>query len=292
MIQSMTGFGKSMAEFGGKTVSVEIRSLNSKQTDIGLRLPAEYKEKEPEIRSILTDSLVRGKIDSAVYILSQEEDQLPVISPNAVKGYMDQLKKIGRELDIEFRDDQLLPVIMRFPEILRAGTPAINPEEWEFIQELFRQALDELIRFRIREGEAIGNDLREGIDKIVKLLDETEPLEVQRTERIRQRIRGNLDTLIPPGSFDQNRFEQELIYYLEKIDFSEEKSRLRQHCRFFIESLKSPEPPGKKLSFISQEIGREINTLGSKANDAEIQKQVVMMKDELEKVREQLANVL
>ena len=292
MIQSMTGYGKSSRDHEGKTVAVEIRSLNSKQTDIGLRLPVEYRDKEPEIRVMLTDSLVRGKIDCVVSVRSAETGTLPEISRSAVKAYIDQMREIGRELEMEINDDRLLAVVMRFPEVFRADKPGISPEEWQFLQDLLREATDELRGFRIQEGKALENDLRYRIGKIITLLDETETLEKERTERIRQRIRGNLETLIPPEAFDQNRFEQELVYYLEKIDFSEEKSRLRQHCRFFIESLKSPEPPGKKLSFISQEIGREINTLGSKANDAAIQKNVVMMKDELEKVREQLANVL
>ncbi len=291
MVQSMTGYGKSQGEYQGKTITVEIRTLNSKQTDINLRTPSLYREKELEVRNTISEQLVRGKIDCSLYYETEEDDRLPVINAAVVRNYFSQLKKIAGEFYIE-QDEQLLPIVMRLPEVLKSERQDLDEAEWEQVSLTLRSALEEVRTYRKQEGESIDRDLRARIDEINRLLAEVEVLEPERREKLRSRIRNNSEEFLNELKIDENRFEQEILYYLEKMDFSEEKNRLKHHCQFFIDTMDTEETAGKKLVFISQEIGREINTLGSKANDAAIQKKVVLMKDELEKIKEQLANIL
>ena len=291
MVQSMTGYGKANGKFGEKNIIVEIRTLNSRQTDIGIRTPVLYREKESEIRNLLAERLVRGKIDCNIFTEDNGDDSAPQINREVVRNYFQQLKSISGEFQ-PGHEEHFLSIIMRLPEVLKTERQEISGEEWETALAILRKAMEEVQEYRTREGQSIELDLKKRIEEIQHLLKLVEPLEKERKERIRNRIRSNMEEYLASMNIDENRFEQEILYYLEKFDFSEEKSRLDHHCRFFMDTLKGNEPAGRKLSFIAQEIGREINTLGSKANDAGIQKMVVQMKDELEKIKEQLANIL
>jgi len=288
MIQSMTGFGKTILEIKNKTITLEIRSLNSKQLDVSARLPVLYKEKELELRNIIRQSLERGKIDVSISIDTIEKEKIPSINQAVVKNYYEQLKQISGELAI----DQILPVIMRLPDTLKIEKQELDEKEWEQVKTGVKEAIHELISFRKQEGKALQKDIHHRVTQISKLLDNIEPYEKERIGKIKTRINHNLSEFLATESIDQNRFEQEMIYYLEKFDITEEKVRLLNHCDYFLQTLKLKLPAGKKLGFIAQEMGREINTLGSKANDSDIQKLVVQMKDELEKIKEQLLNVL
>ncbi len=291
MIQSMTGFGKTILEIKNKTITLEIRSLNSKQLDVSARLPVLYKEKELELRNIISQSLERGKIDISIFIDTIEKEKTPSINQAVVKNYYEQLMQISGELSIE-NIDQILPVIMRLPDTLKIEKQELDEKEWEQIKTGVMEAIHELISFRKQEGKALQKDIHHHVNQIRKLLDNIGPYEKERIGKIKTRINHNLSEFLATESIDQNRFEQEMIYYLEKFDITEEKVRLRNHCDYFLQTLKLKIPAGKKLGFIAQEMGREINTIGSKANDSDIQKLVVQMKDELEKIKEQLLNVL
>src|SRR4030042_5862587 len=291
MIKSMTGYGKSMAEIPGKKITIEIKSLNSKSLDLNLRLPWLYKEKEAYIRNLLSQKLDRGKIDLSVNFDILDSEIIPVINKAVVKDYFVQLKDIAGELNIK-TDDQLLSVIMRLPDALKTEKPELNEDEWIKVREKILESAGQLDLYRIEEGKSLEDDLKRCIDKIEKLLEEAETFEGERITRIRERLKNSLMENAGTENIDMNRFEQELIFYLEKMDINEEKVRLNKNCEYFLEKTPSEPPKGKGLSFIAQEIGREINTIGSKANDASIQKLVVMMKDELEKIKEQTLNVL
>ena len=290
MIKSMTGYGLSIAETPGKKITVELRSLNSKQIDINTKMPWYYKEKELEIRSKISKGLGRGKADLTIFVDSLEDQNLPMLNKTAIKSYYTQLIDVAGELYIENRKE-LLSIIMRLPETLKTDRQTISEEEWELISGLLDEAIRKLNEFRTEEGKSIEKDLRERIRLIESHLDKISPYEEERITRIREKINNSLKQL-ENENIDQNRLEQEVLYYLEKLDINEEKVRLKKHCDYFIKTVETENANGKKLGFISQEIGREINTLGSKANDVRIQKIVVMMKDELEKVKEQLLNVL
>lgn len=291
MIKSMTGFGKSAAEIPQKKVSIEIKSLNSKSLDFNARLPWLYKEKESEIRNIISQKLDRGKIDLTINFDFLDSEIVPVINKSVVKNYYEQLKEIAGELNLQ-TEDQLLSTIMRLPDALKTEKPELDENEWKLVREKLFEAIEQLDLFRIEEGKSIEADLIKSVDKILGSLHEIEKFEGDRIERIRERINSSLTESVGTENIDKNRFEQELIFYLEKLDINEEKVRLRKHCEYFLEKIASLPPNGKILNFISQEIGREINTIGSKANDASIQKLVVMMKDELERIKEQSLNVL
>ena len=286
----MTGYGLSFAETPGKKITVELRSLNSRQIDINTKIPWYYREKEIEIRSKISQDLVRGKADLAIFVDAIDDQNLPSLNKAAIKSYYNQLIDVAGELYIENRKE-LLSIIMRLPETLKTDKQTISEEEWELITELLDKAIRELNEFRVEEGKSIEKDLRERISLIESYLDEILPYEEERIIKIREKINNSLKQL-GNENIDQNRFEQEVLYYLEKLDINEEKVRLKKHCEYFIQTVESENTNGKKLGFITQEIGREINTLGSKANDVRIQKIVVMMKDELEKIKEQLLNVL
>jgi uncharacterized protein (TIGR00255 family) len=291
MIQSMTGFGKAECVLPDKKLTIEIRSLNSKQIDISARLPAFYKEKEPEIRQAVASRLERGKIE-CIFYYELIDDALPgLINETVVKRYYEQLRNVSGELGLE-AGPELLSAVMRLPDVIRNEKPTVQEVEWQEVRGRLLEALDQVSQFRIQEGNAIEKDLQEHVKVISGKLSKVENYEAERILRIRERIGNNLLAFLAKEEIDENRFEQELILYLEKFDISEEKARLRNHCDYFKETIKEQGPVGRKLGFISQEMGREINTLGSKANHSEIQRLVVEMKDELEQIREQILNVL
>lgn len=290
MIRSMTGYGSSCAETPERKITVELRSLNSKQCDINTRLPWYYKEKEIEIRSRISQGLVRGKADLSISVDSNDDANLPKLNKAAIKSYYNQLIDVAGELYIENRKE-LLSIIMKLPETLKTEKQTLSDSEWELLTRLLDESLLQLDRFRIEEGKSIEKDLRERIRNIESGLEEIAQFEEERIGRIKDRIRSSLMQLENENT-DENRFEQEILYYIEKMDLNEEKVRLKKHCAYFIETIGKEDINGKKLGFISQEIGREINTLGSKAGDARIQRIVVMMKDELEKIKEQVLNIL
>lgn len=291
MIKSMTGYGKAIAETSQKKITIEIKSLNSKQLDLNAKLPWLYKEKEPEIRNLVSQMLDRGKIDLSVYFDILEDEGIPVINKSIVKNYYKQLKEIAGELEINI-DDQILPIIMRLPDSLKTEKPDLPEDEWELLKKQIIGSINVLDLYRIEEGKSIETDLKKRISGILDSLLTIETFEPGRIEKVREKLIAILKENNGTENLDKNRFEQELIFYLEKFDINEEKVRLKKNCDYFLETIETPSPNGKILSFIAQEIGREINTMGSKANDASIQKLVVMMKDELEKIKEQTNNIL
>ncbi len=291
MIKSMTGYGKAIAETPQKKITIEIKSLNSKQLDLNTKLPWLYKEKEPEIRNIISQKLDRGKIDFSIFCDMLDDEVVTVINKSAVRNYYNQFKEIAAELKIDL-DDQIFSAIMKLPDTLKTEKPEISEAEWEIVRNQILESVAMLDLYRIEEGNSIMTDLKKCISKILSLLETVETFEPGRITKIREKLMSLLEDNQGTEKVDKNRFEQEIIYYLEKYDINEEKVRLKTHCDYFIETLKTPSPNGKILNFIAQEIGREINTIGSKANDASIQKLVVMMKDELEKIKEQTLNVL
>jgi len=291
MIKSMTGYGKSMAEVPQKKVSVEIKSLNSKSLDLNSRIPWLYKEKESEIRNMISQKLDRGKIDITINFDALDAEIIPVINKNVVKNYFVQMKEISSELGIN-SDDQILSIIMRMPDALKTEKPELPDNEWLLVREKINEAIEQLDIYRAEEGKSLEADLMRCIGKILGYLEEIEKHEGNRIKKIREKLGTSLIENVGKENVDMNRFEQEIIYYLEKLDINEEKVRLRKHCEYFLEKVASLPPNGKILNFIAQEMGREINTIGSKANDASIQKLVVSMKDELEKIKEQTLNVL
>ncbi len=291
MIKSMTGFGKAEFEINNKKITIEIKSLNSKQTDINTRMPALYREKEIKIRRLLSDTLVRGKIDFNIYVENLGDESNSKINEPILKAYFQHLKKINEVLNLK-TDHTTLQAAMRLPDVVKTEYETLDEEEWGTILEFIKKALNEIDKFRIQEGEAMKKDISGNVESIQLLLKDLEPHEAQRIENLKAKLTENLDTLQLNGKMDENRFEQELLFYLERLDINEEKVRLANHCDYFFETMEEPISSGKKLAFISQELGREINTIGSKANDKNIQRIVVQMKDHLERVKEQLLNVL
>jgi len=291
MVKSMTGFGRREFEVNSKKITLEIKSLNSKQVDINIRMPSIYREKEPEIRKKISERLLRGKIDLSIYADNHGEDSGSRINEQILKSYFQQIKKINEELNLT-TDNSTLQSLLKLPDVVKTEAESLDEEEWHVLSQNLEQALTETDDFRLREGSALETDISDNIAGIQKLLCEIEPFENQRIETIRARLGESLAKANLTGNTDENRFEQELIYYLDKMDINEEKVRLDNHCRYFLETVSQETPNGKKLSFIAQEIGREINTLGSKANESNIQHIVVRMKDHLERIKEQLLNVL
>lgn len=291
MIKSMTGYGKAIAETPQKKITIEVKSLNSKQLDLNTKLPWLYKEKEPEIRNLISQKLDRGKIDFSVYCDMIDDEVVTVINKTAVRNYYNQFKEIASDLKIDL-DDQIFTAIMKLPDTLKTEKTEIPEEEWEIVKTQIIEAINMLDLYRIEEGNSITTDLKKCIDKILSLLESVSTFESGRIAKVREKLDYLLEEAVGKENIDKNRFEQELIFYLEKYDINEEKIRLKTHCDYFLETMNTPAPNGKILNFIAQEIGREINTIGSKANDASIQKLVVMMKDELEKIKEQTLNVL
>ena len=293
MLKSMTGFGKTELTTGTRKMQVEIRSLNSNSLDMNLRTPSAYREKESEIRNIISTSLQRGKVDIVISLEHSEAQDTIGLNHEAVKAYYMEIESLANELKVEMTDRvQLLLSAMRMPDSTKTPAEKTDENEWNNLVKGILETIQKVNDFRKQEGKIIEDDLKGRINVILDLLKLVEPLEKSRVDKYRERIHKQLIESFQNQDYDKNRFEQELIYYIEKIDITEEKVRLKNHCDYFIEMMKESDSPGKKLGFITQEIGREINTLGSKANDYEIQKIVVQMKDELEKIKEQLMNVL
>ncbi len=295
MIRSMTGFGKTTANPGGRTVNIEIRTLNSKQLDVNTRIPSIYRDKESEIRAEINRVLERGKIDFMITVDSDSEANDFAINRPLAQRYYSEIKQLAEDLG-ETPGDDIISNILKMPDVLKAGRETPDETEWAQVKTAITEALVLTENFRVAEGELLGKDMIARIQLILDLLLKVEPLESTRIGNLRDRFQRNQDEFLEKTTkidkFDENRFEQEIFWYLEKLDITEEKLRLRKHCDYFIDTLHSPESNGRKLGFITQEIGREINTLGSKAYNAEIQMIVVQMKDELEKIKEQVSNVL
>jgi uncharacterized protein (TIGR00255 family) len=291
MIQSMTGYGKAESEYKGKHYTLEIRSLNHKQIDINIKIPHFFKEKEIVLRNELTQTLYRGKIDVYIDVEYQNEEAAPSIHKEVVRSYYNQLKDISHELSLE--PDNMLSTIMRLPNTLQKEQETLEEQEWNKVEDALKSATDQLITYRKYEGKNMYHDILSHIHSIQHQTDQIKDLEKARSQRIRDKLERGMNELPDSFSPDAERFEQELLYYLEKIDINEEKVRLRNHCNYFLDVLNGEEMAvGKKLNFIAQEMLREINTIGSKANDAEIQRLVVNMKNELEKIKEQVMNIV
>ena len=290
MIRSMTGFGTAAVEFQQKTISVEIKSVNSKFFDLTLRLPPFYREKEMELRTDLARSIERGKTEVTFTIESQETNKKTNINKPLVKAYYDEFKKLDSELNIS--TPNYLQLILMMPDVMINEKMVLAEDEWNAANNALKLAMNAFQNFRITEGEAMDLDIRQHIDAITNGIKDLAKYENTRLDSVRKRLQGSLEEFIQVNNIDKNRLEQELIFYIEKFDISEEKVRLRSHCEYFLQTMKEDLSSGKKLSFIAQEIGREINTIGSKANDAEMQKNVVVLKDELEKIKEQVLNIL
>lgn len=292
MLKSMTGFGKAVNQFENKKITVEIKSLNSKQADIIAKIPTLYKEKEMELRNMLTKALNRGKIELSVWINQNEAEKNLQLNKSVIKNYYEQLTELAESLNRNVDKEQILDIIMQFPDVMKTEIKELDKNEWLIIKQTVVNALSEIEKFRAQEGKVLESDFGQRIKQIESLLLQIEPFAESRIEKVKERIKQNFKENLKEVDADNNRFEQELIYYLEKLDITEEKVRLAHHCNYFIETMNEKESQGKKLGFIAQEIGREINTIGSKANHSDIQKIVVQMKDELEKIKEQVLNVL
>ena len=284
MIQSMTGFGKSVLSLTDKHISIEIKSLNSKSIDINTRIPQAYREKELDFRKLIAEQLLRGKVDFSIFVENTGTQTPSKINPNIVKSYIEQMRAI-----VDGDPTELLKMAVRMPDALQTTTESVSEEELSAIFEHISLAITDLQSFRIQDGKVLEKDFVLRISNIDSLLQEVQALDSERLALIRERLEKAVADI---QSVDANRFEQELIFYLEKLDITEEKIRLKKHLDYFLETLHSEDSNGRKLSFIAQEIGREINTLGSKANFAPMQQLVVQMKDELEKIKEQVLNVL
>jgi len=287
----MTGFGKAEFETNNKKIILELKTLNGKQIDINVRIPPLYREKEIEIRKELAEKLIRGKVDLTIYMENHGEESNCKINESILKGYFAHLKKISNELGLP-TDQTTMQALLRLPDVIKTEYETLEEEEWLVILKYLRKAIDDIDHFRIQEGKALETDIAANTNHILKLLEQITPFEEQRMETVKNRLNENMGKLNLNGNSDENRFEQELIYYIDKMDMNEEKVRLKNHCAYFLETMSGNEPTGKKLAFISQEMGREINTLGSKAYDSDIQRIVVQMKDHLERIKEQLLNVL
>lgn len=291
MIQSMTGYGKAVLTYGEKKINVEVKSLNSKTMDLSTRIAPLYREKEMEIRQMLTRKLVRGKVDFSIWIEKDEVADAATINAALVDNYYHQIRDIAAKTGIPEPQDWFY-TLLRMPDVTsRVEAVVLEPEEWAVACQAIDAAVGALIDFRHQEGAALERKFNEKIDNIERLLASIEPFEKARVQKIREQIVKGLEQL-PEASYDKNRLEQELIYYIEKLDISEEKQRLTNHLKYFRETMAENQANGKKLGFIAQEMGREINTTGSKSNQAEMQKIVVKMKDELEQIKEQVLNAL
>lgn len=291
MILSMTGYGKASIAYQDKKITVEVKSLNSKAFDLSARIAPLYREREMEIRNILFKSIERGKVDFSIWIEKENGNDATPINAALVNNYYEQIKAISEQTGIEEPKDWF-SLLLRMPEVMtRTEVEELTEEEWKAVQKAINLALEQFTNFRKQEGLALYNKFTEKINNIAQLLKDIKPYEQMRVEKIKQRILDGLKTL-PEVDYDKNRLEQELIYYIEKLDINEEKQRLTNHLKYFIDTMNEGHGQGKKLGFIAQEMGREINTTGSKSNQAEMQNIVVRMKDELEQIKEQVLNVL
>ncbi|MBO7239055.1 MAG: YicC family protein [Bacteroidaceae bacterium] len=291
MIYSMTGYGKSVAIFQDRKICVEIRSLNGKAMDLSTRIAPQFKGREMEIRTLITTELERGKVDFALWVEQGEKADMPSINQAVVQGYVEQMTEIARNTGLAMPQN-LFEVIVRLPEVIaRKELYEVSDEEWAIVLEAIKSAIQDLMAFRKQEGEALAAKFQSKISNISQLLASVEPFEMERVEKIRARIEESL-AKFAGVDYDRNRLEQELIFYIEKLDVNEEKQRLANHLQYFLSTMDEERGQGKKLGFIAQEMGREINTLGSKSNHAEMQRIVVRMKDELEQIKEQVLNVM
>ena len=287
----MTGYGKAVLSYGEKKINVEIKSLNSKTMDLSTRIAPLYREKEMEIRQMLTAKLVRGKVDFSVWIEKDELTEASAINAALVENYYHQIKDIAARTGIPEPADWFY-TLLRMPDVTtKVETPVLSDDEWAVVRQAIDSAVDALLAFRRQEGAALERKFNEKVDNIEHLLASIEPYEKARVQKIREQIVKGLE-MLPEANYDKNRLEQELIYYIENLDISEEKQRLANHLNYFRETMGEERPNGKKLGFIAQEMGREINTTGSKSNQAEMQNIVVKMKDELEQIKEQVLNAL
>ena len=291
MIQSMTGYGKATATFGYKKINAEIKSLNSKALDLSTRIAPLYREKEMEIRALLSQTLERGKVDFCLWVEKDASATATPINAALVENYYQQIKSLSDNLQIPLPADWFT-TLLRMPDVLtRVDVQELDEEEWAVARRVVQEAIQQLVDFRLQEGAALEKKFNEKIDNIERLLHSIEPYEKERVQKIRERITDALEKTLSVD-YDKNRLEQELIYYIEKLDINEEKQRLANHLNYFRETLADGHGQGKKLGFIAQEMGREINTTGSKSNHAEMQNIVVQMKDELEQIKEQVLNVM
>ena len=291
MIQSMTGYGKAVVAYKDKKIHAEVKSLNSKQLDLNTRIAPLYREKEMEVRQMVAEALIRGKVDMSVWIEKDTAVDPTPINTALVENYYNQIKTISEKTGIPVPEDWFY-TLLRMPDVLtKNDVEELDDEEWKAVRQAVGEALKNLVDFRIQEGAALEKKFTEKVDNIQQLLAEIEPFEKGRVEKIKARIIDGLQQ-IPGVDYDKNRMEQELIYYIEKLDISEEKQRLTNHLKYFRDTMREPAGQGKKLGFIAQEMGREINTTGSKSNQAEMQNVVVKMKDELEQIKEQVLNAL
>ena len=288
MIQSMTGYGKSVLQLPTKKVTIEIKSLNSKSLDLNVRIPSYYKEKELDVRKKLANELVRGKVDFSIFVEMTANKTSTIVNPGVVKNYIQQLKNMV-ETDSN-NELELLKMAIQMPDALKTEREELDENEWNLINQTVDEAVKEIIQYRIDEATALEDDFRTRIANIKSYLDEVKALDNQRIEFVKERLKKAIDDL--KVTVDENRFEQELIYYLEKLDINEEKVRLENHLNYFLQTLETEDSNGRKLGFIVQEMGREINTTGSKANFAPMQKAVIQMKNELEQIKEQILNIL
>lgn len=288
MIQSMTGYGKSSQEIAGQTIHVELKSLNSKNLDVNLRMSSQYREIEIPLRNKIAEALKRGKVDVSLYVESKSGEASAVINTKVVESYIKQLQEIQPDENKDF--SELLAIAMKFPEALSTDKTTLAKNEIKVIESTLEEALQTLVKHRLDEGKALEADFKLRINNLKSLVKEVISIDPERIKNVRERLHKAVDDL--KTNVDENRFEQELVYYIEKYDITEEKIRLENHLDYFSKNLDSKDSNGKKLNFICQEIGREINTIGSKSNYAPMQKLVVKMKDELEKIKEQLLNVL
>ncbi len=286
MVQSMTGFGKVILQFPAKKITIEIKSLNSKNLDLNVRIPSAYREKEFAVRNQIAQEIERGKVDFSIFSEITAEETITKVNAPIVLGYIKQMQSILPEAD----PTELMKMAVRMPDTLKTERDEIDENEWAEIQKSINQAIRTFSDFRSTEGRVLQSDFEKRIEKIRSLMTQAVSLDKERIEIVKTRLRDALSNL--KVTVDENRFEQELIYYLEKYDITEEKVRLENHLNYFIQTMTSEKSSGRKLGFISQEIGREINTMGSKSNHSEMQKLVVQMKDELEKIKEQILNVL
>jgi uncharacterized protein (TIGR00255 family) len=285
----MTGYGKSIAEYNGKKITVEVKSLNSRQLDLSVKIPMVYREKELLVRNEVLRILERGKVELCIFVENVGEESITLLNKDLMANYKKQIERIATELEIEQPNDWI-PLLLRMPEVSKQNVLPVNEEEWREVYETIKKALYQLVEFRKQEGLSLEKVFDEKLNNITSYLEEIKKYETERTEKISNRLRDNLQKI--DVDFDKNRFEQELIFYIEKLDISEEKTRLTNHLKYFRETMMDEAGQGKKLGFIAQEMGREINTMGSKSNHSEMQILVVKMKDELEQIKEQVLNVL
>lgn len=287
----MTGFGKQVLDLGNAKITIEIRTLNSKQLDVNCRISNSYKTYELDIRNLIAEKLQRGKVDCSITVEKNSAEAASVINTELANHYLSQIQELSKATNLG-TDSELLSIILKMPDIFITPEHVIDEEELKVLKDGVLKALNSVNEYRTNEGASLAKDIKSRITIILDLIKQVDQFEAERTNRIKERLKNNLLQSFENGQIDQNRFEQEIIFYIEKLDITEEKIRLKKNCDYFLDTLKLPDSSGKKLGFISQEIGREINTLGSKANDADLQKLVIIMKDELEKIKEQLFNIL